>query len=290
MNSYLLKTFIFVSLHCIAIPSTAFLQKIYPVMQQPSDSSEEQTRDDPERFETYLYLVHYYEQFKDPYKLNWHLTSLQAKLKSKQITYMGYLNYGQRFYETTGFFEKLDLQYRFDVYPMLGEHNYAYLSYGYSESHLFPTHQARGVLYHQFGKGFETSLGLYYMKWEKTFLIYTGSFAKYYQDYWFSLRPYFQFHNGTLYQSYLFFARRYFETPDDFLNLMLGYGSSPEDQALLFDYNEIYSLESYHVQVNLQQSIDQWIIIAGLGFRFEEYSEQEFRNRLRMELGVSYKF
>lgn len=214
---------------------------------------------------------------------------MQAKFKSKKITYMGFINYGQVLDKTVDPFQKINMQYRLDAYPILGDHNYAYFSYAYSASNIFPSHQVRGIFYHQFGKGYETSLGVYYMKWDKPFIIYTGSIAKYYENYWFSLRPYFQFKEGSLYQSYLLFARRYFNNPEDYLNLMIGYGSSPEDQSYLYNYESIYSMKSLNFQLNYQKNISHWLFILGAGIKFEEYTESETRNHLHFEIGISYK-
>ena len=262
-------------------------QEVTLVRQSHLDSMQFQSSG--EKYRKYFYLVHYYDRFKEPYALNWHLTSVQAKFKSKDITYMGFLNYGQVLNGSASPFNTMNMQYRADVYPVLGDHNYAYLSYAFSQSNIFPHHQARGILYHQFGKGFETSLGVYYMKWDKSFYIYTGSLAKCYKNYWFSLRPYLQFERGDLYQSYLLFARRYFKSPDDFLNLMIGYGSVPDDQAYLYNYENIYSLESINVQLNYQRRLENWLFLIGAGLKLEEYTTDKTRNHWRIEIGVAYK-
>ncbi len=266
---------------------STYPQETMPVVQNHPDSI--QLGSSNEKYKKYFYLVHYYDRFKEPYTLNWHMTSAQAKFKSKKITYMGFINYGQVLNETAKPFNSFDLQYRADVYPVFGDHNYAYFSYAFSQSNIFPDHQIRGVFYHQFGKGFEASLGMYYMKWDNSFYIYTGSLAKYIKDYWFSLRPYIQFEGDNIYQSYLLFARRYFKNSDDYLNLMVGYGSTPDNQAFLYNFENIYTLESINFQINYQQSFHDWLFLIGAGLKLEEYTTDKTRNHWRFELGVSYK-
>lgn len=287
LKKTLTKATILIYFVIAGIPLNSSPQEIIHVKRNVSDTLS--TRNSSSKFEKSLYLVHYYDQFKEPHTLNWHLTSFQAKFKSDDITYMGFLNYGQVLNETAVPFNTYDMQYRIDAYPVFGENNYAYLSYAFSESEIFPHHQARGIFYHQFGKGFESSIGIYYMKWDETFTIYTGSLAKYYKNYWFSLRPYFQFEDGTLYQSYLVFARRYFSNPDDYLNLMIGYGSIPDNQAYLYNFENLYSLKSFNFQLNYNQSFNRWLFLIGAGLKIEEYQKDETRNHLRFEIGISYK-
>jgi len=292
MKAAIFKTALITTMLMMGSVYASIPQEITITRQNFPDSTDDQTvskKQGTEKFKKYFYLVHYYDQFKEPYTLNWHLSSIQAKFKSKEITYMGFVNYGQVLNKTTDPFQKINMQYRLDVYPMIGDNNYAYLSYAYSGSEIFPSHQARGIFYHQFGKGYETSLGMYYMRWDKPFIVYTGSIAKYYKNYWFSLRPYFQFKEGNLYQSYLLFARRYFNNPEDYLNLMVGYGSAPDEQAYLYNYENIYSMKSFNFQLNYQKSTDHWLFLIGAGLKMEEYKENETRNHLHLEIGISYK-
>jgi YaiO family outer membrane protein len=287
MKTTLLGFTLLVFFTTLGFSRNTYPQGIMPVVNSRPDSL--QLKSSNEKFEKYFYLVHYYDRFKEPCTLNWHMTSAQAKFKSSNLTYMGFLNYGQVLNEVAKPFNSFDMQYRADVYPVFGDQNYAYFSYAFSQSEIFPNHQVRGVFYHQFGKGFETSLGMYYMKWDRSFYIYTGSLAKYVKNYWFSLRPYIQFESGDIYQSYLLFARRYFETPDDYINLMVGYGSVPDDQAYLYNFEDIYSLKSIHFQINYQKRLHSWLFLIGAGLKLEEYTTDKTRNHWRFELGVSYK-
>lgn len=287
MKTAVLGFTILVFFTTLGFSMNTYPQETMPVVQKHPDSI--QLGSSNEKYKKYFYLVHYYDRFKEPYTLNWHMTSAQAKFKSKKITYMGFINYGQVLNETAKPFNSFDLQYRADVYPVFGDHNYAYFSYAFSQSNIFPDHQIRGVFYHQFGKGFEASLGMYYMKWDNSFYIYTGSLAKYIKDYWFSLRPYIQFEGDNIYQSYLLFARRYFKNSDDYLNLMVGYGSTPDNQAFLYNFENIYTLESINFQINYQQSFHDWLFLIGAGLKLEEYTTDKTRNHWRFELGVSYK-
>ncbi len=261
MKNTLHKAALMVCLVIMCLSLQSFPQEITIVKQNVPDSMNNQQNN--KKFKKYFYLVHYYDYFKKPHFLSWHLTSAQAKFKSKEITYMGFINYGQVLNGSSNLFNNLDIQYRMDVYPTFDDHNYAYISYAFSKSDIFPDHQARGIFYHQFGKGFETSLGLYYMGWDDPLMIYTGSVAKYYKNYWFSLRPYLQFEEGKLYQSYLLFARRYFGSSDDYLNLMIGYGSSPDNQAYLYNFEDIYTLKSFNLQLNYQKSLKHWLFLIG---------------------------
>jgi len=248
-------------------------------------------QDDPSNsgFFRHFGVRHFYNAYQQPYGQHWHLTSLELKGENDHLALLGRINYGQRLINSQGPFQSINMQYQLDAYPIINEDNYFYLSYAYSVSRLFTTHQTRAVYYHIFDYGIETSLGIYLMQWQTSFPIFTGSVGKYLKHYWISLRPYLVFRDGKISQSYTLFVRRYLDTPDDFFTLILGYGSSPVDPAYLIDFNEAYDVKGLNFQVKHQQALENWMFRVGGGFRHEEFRQDDWRTRYYVELGLFYR-
>ena len=120
---------------------------------------------------------------KDP----WQLIYLQYSRKTSLGTVIGRVNYAKRFG-----LDALKPQFEADAYPRIGENDYLYLNYGFSNNKIFPDHRGGFEWYHSFPGSFEGSLGgrLLHFKDSKRVIIYTGSFGKYFGNYWMSLRPY----------------------------------------------------------------------------------------------------
>jgi YaiO family outer membrane protein len=213
--------------------------------------------------------------------------------------HLAYLEYGRRF---QGFgtaiarvnharrFDNTGLQFEVDAYPNLAPGSYLYLNAGYSPDHdLFPQYKAAAELFHRLPTDFEASVGFRILTFaDNDLLIATGSISKYYQRYYFSFRPYFNFTSvGPNSQSYFVTARRYFSSPLHHLSLILGTGFSADQDALLGA--EIYNLSSNTILLQYQQNItNSFLIKAGAGF--QHYSQGIWGNKYSFELGLVYLF
>lgn len=225
---------------------------------------------------------------KDP----WQLLYLQYARKTGFGTVIGRVNYANRF-------EKKAYQLEADAYPKIGENNYLYLNYGYSNFSIFPAQRAGVEWNRSFPHSFEGSLGgrLLHFEGSKRVIIYTGSVGKYMGNYWFSLRPFVTpSSDGTSISTYLI-TRRYFSDPENYVGLRLGAGTSPDERRLLlFGENQSAHLKSLSAKVDYNHIFNgRWILNTAVGFAREEYwmpSDDQVRsgNNFSFQAGFSYLF
>src|SRR3989304_3525527 len=85
-------------------------------------------------------------------------------------------------------------------YPKIIDGGYCYLSYGYSNSDLFPKHRFGLEAYAKLPKSFEASLGLRHLAFDGggNITIYTGSLGYYFKSYWISVKPYITPNDGSV--------------------------------------------------------------------------------------------
>lgn len=223
---------------------------------------------------------------KDP----WQLVYLQYARKTSMGTLIGRVNYANRFGRNA-------VQLEADAYPRIGENDYLYLNYGFSDISIFPRQRGGFEWYHSFSNAFEGSLGgrLLHFQGSKRVVIYTGSFGKYLGNYWFSLRPFVTpGETGTSVSTYMI-VRRYFSDPENYIGLRLGIGSSPNERLLLLNPGLSSHLKSQSGKVDFNHIFsNRWILNAGVAFAREQYSTSESiiktGNIFSFELAFAYLF
>jgi YaiO family outer membrane protein len=225
---------------------------------------------------------------KDP----WQLIYLQYARKTSLGTLIGRVNYANRFATKA-------VQLEADAYPRIGENDYLYLNYGFSNVSIFPRQRGGFEWYHSFPNAFEGSLGgrILHFQNSKRVVIYTGSFGKYLGNYWFSLRPFVTpGSDGTSVSTYLI-VRRYFSDPENYIGLRLGVGSSPDERRLLlFEGNQSAHLKSQSIKLDYNHIFsNRWILNTGVAFANEEYwipkdDIIKIGNNLSFELAFAYLF
>ena len=163
------------------------------------------------------------------------------------------VNYANRF-DTHG------IQYEADFYPMFSKRFYSYLNYGYSDSDIFPNHRIGAELYANLPKAKEASLGIRYLDFlNSQTTILTGSFGLYKGNYYFSLRPYIiPNQDGNTGVSGSLTARKYLETKEDYLGLIINMGFIPELRQLTANNTllaeTLYFIDSQQVFMEYQFS------------------------------------
>ena len=222
----------------------------------------------------------------------WQLVYLQYARKTSLGTIIGRVNYARRFSTSA-------VQFEADAYPRIGENDYLYLNYGFSDYiSVFPDHRGGFEWYHSFPNAFEGSLGgrILHFQGSKRVVIYTGSFGKYLGNYWFSLRPFVTpGGTGTSVSTYMI-VRRYFADPENYVGLRLGVGSSPDERRLLFNQNQSANLKSQSFKIDYNHIFsNRWTLNTGVAIAREQYwSLSELRiktgNVFSFELAFAYLF
>ncbi len=173
------------------------------------------------------------------------------------------LNYASRF-GTRG------IQAETDLYPRLTDGIYAYLSYGYSTSELYPRHRAGAELYTKLPSSYEGSVGLRHLFFgpASSVTIYTGSIGLYFGSYWISVRPYLIPNDAGLTKSASVTLRRYLGDAENFISLKAGAGFSADERTIQsstgFSGQEVFYLKSQTVGAGWQQGLSTYLLLVAM--------------------------
>ncbi len=234
-----------------------------------------------------VFLHYSYDHFSVPYVRNWHMLSAGGQIPFKYGTLIPYINGGYHAGSTTS----TDVQFNLDAYLTLGKKNYALLGYGFSpngEINYLPLHRAAAEIWQTLPKGFGVSAGMRYFYWDSHFTFLTFSAEKYAGNYWFSFRNYLFFKELGVSGSYYLTGRRYFASKYDHLTLTLGYGTAPDEPLLVV--TDLDRLNAVTCRIEYSKQLSPVVrMIAMLGYGYEEYVDQDYRNRFDMKLGCYFR-
>jgi YaiO family outer membrane protein len=247
---------------------------------------------------TYTDAILFYERLKEEVRINsvsvtsdydrfdgnlspWRAVSLSYSRRTGFGTVIGRINYANRF-DSHGW------QYEMDAYPKFADGFYSYLNAGYSSYSIFPKYRLGASLYYSLPFSFEIEAGIRYLTFATSNVrIFTGSLGKYYSNYWFSFRTYITPSVSRASYSYSIITRYYLSGADDYLSLSLGTGISPDDRS----NDGINLLISKKISGEYQVKIErQFILDLTAGFYREEYSAENFRNRISLGFGIKTIF
>ncbi len=215
----------------------------------------------------------------------WQIAALSYGRKTKFGSIIARANVADR-YASRGF------QGEIDAYPKLGENNYGYLNYGYSQSTIFPKNRLGLEWYHNFPKSFEGSLGMRILQFNSSSVnIYTATLGKYLGNYWISARAFVTPASDGTSVSGLMLLRRYFSDPENYIGLRLGYGVSPDDNRNLIDSNQKLALKTRSLRVEYNHIINHfWIINGGVVWGNEERQKGTFSGYYTFDISISRLF
>lgn len=170
------------------------------------------------------------------------------------------------------------VQFEVDMYPKFLKRFYAYLSYGYSNATIYPSHKASGDIYASLPGAFEFSAGgRYIVTQTQNITAITNSIGHYRGNYYFSLRSFINPRPGNLTRiSANFLTRKYLKDAENYMGISVGLGYSPElrqivagdtllAETLLFIESQRLSLEYQFTSKNNQN-----IYKARVGVRRQE--------------------
>jgi YaiO family outer membrane protein len=221
-------------------------------------------------------------------------------------SHLVYLQYNRSVYFGTAFVRLnlrnqnnvTGLQGEIDLYPRITNGIYAYLNYGFAgtSSLLFPEHRVGAEAFFKLPHAFEGSLGLRYLAFGNgtDVLMYTGTVGYYYNDFWFSLRPFVIPGSISFSRSLLFSARYYYDgSADEYFSARFGAGFSPDERNYDPGNKKIYFLSAQSYGLGWQQPIG----FTSLLLINIDYTKQELINTpgsfvdvLTIAAGYRYKF
>jgi len=266
-----------------AVDQLEALLKIYPKNSEARNKLSSIRIDERKNRFRLAYTYDYFEKNsgRDP----WQLLAVSYGRKTGIGTFIGRINWAQR-YGTQGF------QYEMDAYPSISEGNYAYLNLGFSNLSIFPKTRAGAEWYHNFPKAYEGSLGMRALYFSSsTTYMFTGTVGKYIGNYWFSLRSYVTPSSTGTSVSGSIQTRRYFEDPEDYIGLRLGYGISPDDRSYGDGTSTYLTLKSQSVRVEYNHLFNKvWTTNVGLSLINEEFPGIGYVLNYSFDLGIGRFF
>jgi len=228
-----------------------------------------------------------FDSFTEPYTRFWQVFKAGAGHRFNWGPASAGLNVGDIMIETdTARAEVTELQFEAEAWPKLTDKNYAYLAYAYSPGSYFPTHRAAIEVWQVLPKGWAISAGMNYYRFERNIFISGLSVEKYTGKYWFSLKSFVYFKDDGPTTSFYFNGRRYFNDID-YLQLTLGTGTAPDEP---FDVQpDVMRLSSHSVRLAYLTSLTNKLTMRiGAGYSYEEYAENEWRNRFEGHINFIY--
>ena len=217
------------------------------------------------------------------YLMQYH--SLKYSKQTKYGSVTGKINLSRRF-------QKNGVQYEVDLYPKITKGLYAYVSFGMSNTDLFPSTRYGAELYKSLPKGFEMSLGFRGLKYTKTTTIYTGSVGWYTGNSYWLFRSYITPGDVSSSKSGTLNYRKYRSDADNYFKISVGMGFSPEIDPFPLNSNEIVNFDLKSQKLNIgyyftsSNKRNAWGTTFGLRHEEKSFSRDEYF--LIYSFGISY--
>lgn len=202
---------------------------------------------------TVSYTYDWFSEVFDPWKKSY----IQLSRKTPIGSVIGRVNYADRF-GSNGF------QPEIDFYPSIANGLYGYLNAGYTGNSLYPGFRFGSELYKRLPGGFETSLGIRYLKFENSDVtIFTGALTKYIGNWYFSARPYVTPSSVGNSRSINLTVRRYLNGPENYITLRGGFGFSPEERRFQDVSGDVFLVHSQFIGIDLFKALHYSFALFG---------------------------
>ena len=237
---------------------------------------------------------------KLPVERTWNMLGFKYYKTVKAGTFIGGINSGYFGNDTTGFMENGGVQFELDAYPVISKtRTYFHVNLGLSPSSNFARQKISPHIYQAFGKGWEIAAGFNYMNFKSAtdtidVFIADAGLSKYLGNFiasfGISLSPI----NQKIAIGYTASLRKYFSSPENWLQLTLGTGMFPDNPLYyLYDPNYVPNqlLASYNVLLAGRYKLsERWIGRIYSGYQYEEYRQSTYRNNWTVNLAMIYLF
>ncbi len=182
----------------------------------------------------------------------------QHHLKNRNITLNTRLNYAPR---RTG----NGFQFEGEAFWIHSPKYYSQILADISNGVIFPKLKLGYSLFRNFNNGWEGELGLRYLNADSlSTLSVTASASKYFKEYWFNARTYIIPLYGKINPSFNLTARYYMNNFSDYVALIIGAGSLPDENSRLFLLNNNIQFLSKSVGIGYQKTIRYRNILSAI--------------------------
>lgn len=217
----------------------------------------------------------------------WHLVSADYMHQRTWGSLIGRVSYAKRL--SSDLVQASGLQFEAESYLFAKKNNYSYIDVAYSKDSAFPEWRLGYSYFHNFNKGWEADLGVRYIAMQDNSNLKTLNvgLGKYFGSYWVNLRSYIQEDSP----SFTLTGRYYYKTKYDYVTLIAGYGTSPDDRTTAAEYDRRKSLSSYRLSLGFNKLISNHYIFGFLITDNEqEYTKNKFQTELDFAFLLQYKF
>ncbi|PJJ08846.1 YaiO family outer membrane protein [Flavobacterium sp. 1] len=220
----------------------------------------------------------------------WHYGSAQYIRQRDWGSAIARINYSNRYADGQTVAE--GLQYEAESYLFTGKNSYSYIGGSYSNDPVFPKFRLGYSFFHNFEKGWEGDLGIRYIDTKDSGITTAvAGVGKYLGSYWLNLRSFFQFNESDMYPAFTLTARYYFNTRFDYITLIAGYGTSPDERTTIGQIQPRLSLDSYRLGAGYYKIIGgHYITGLQLNYNNQEYTPDKKQNETEIALMFQYQF
>lgn len=220
----------------------------------------------------------------------WHLTGLQYVRERIKSTITGRVNYADR--RSFGQSINSGFQFEAETYLKHGAKNYSFANVALGDETVFPKLRLGYSYFQGFGKGWEADLGIRYTKTLEDD-VYGGvlGIGNYFGNYWLNLKSYLQWGEDKIYPAFIGTARYYFDTKFDYVTVLAGYGTSPDERVTLGQFQQRISLQSYRIGAGYYRLFAKHYCTGIQGvYNRQEYFSDQYQNEFDLFLSLQYKF
>lgn len=220
----------------------------------------------------------------------WNLTAVQYIRERKKSTLIGNISYADR--QSNGSSLISGYQFELGAYFKTGMKGTSITNVAFSPDIVFPELLLSYSYLYNFDSGWEVDAGIRYIRPNNQNNIFTtvAGVGKYFGSSWLNFNSFLFFEESKRYLSAAVTYRYYFNTKYDYIAVITGYGSSPDENNNLISFDQQISLNSYRIGMAYNRVLGKKVI---LGIQFianhQEYIENRFQNQYDFFVSIQYK-
>ena len=223
--------------------------------------------------------THFSKQFSD----DWKVTSIEYSHKASAATFIGKVNYAQRFGQE-------GVQFEAQAYPKISQRVYAYVGASYSNNNpVFPRYTTGATVYVGINNGWEIEGGYRQLNFDKNIWVGAGGVSKYLGNWLVNIRSFISIDAPADNQSYFFTAKRFMSNPREMIWFQVGSGVSPDERRNV----QLTTTNLTSRRLNAGAKFFVWkntLAQLAAGYSRDEYKEKTFGNQWNGSAGLAFLF
>lgn len=229
--------------------------------------------------------LYYLNSNYDYASTNYNIATVEYRRFFKKGSWAARANYAGR-EQGTGLMGEAELYYT---------HNktlYSYALAAFGNKIVFPQLRLGYSIFKTFGKEIEGELGARYLMTDSANAITAvTSVAKPFGDFWVNLRAYFISDEGDFNTSFNLTTRYYMNNRQDYLSVIAGLGTSPDDRSRLIQFPQLSGLLTRSVAAGYQKTIKYRTTLGLFGTWInQKIADTRYQNQYDIYITVQRKF